>query len=307
MMHNLVKDAVKFFVLIAAILFCLGFSSPSSEKLAISPDFSQGIRYLNEQNYQEAILKFTQVINNKDHKIASAYSNRCLAYLQINHNQAAKQDCEQALKRNSNNIEAYLNKGLADYRLENYGQSLAAYQEVIKRHKNDYRAYYNQGLVHFQLGNYQQALDSYNQALKNHRDHSLQAKTLIYYDRAVAHLKLENFQGAIANLTHVLILNPNNEQAYYQRGYAYQKLGNYQAALQDFTEVITLNPQLTSAYINRGIAAGILGLQDMAWQNFKIALNQFQQQNNEMGYHKTLNLIRQFKQITSDVYHTPIG
>ncbi|MDJ0601970.1 MAG: tetratricopeptide repeat protein [Crocosphaera sp.] len=307
MMNNLVKDFFKFFVLIAAILFCLGFSSQSSEQLAISPNFSQGISYLSQQKYQDAIVEFTEVINDKHPLIASAYSNRCLAYLQLNNNQAAKKDCEQALEINSDNIEAYLNKGLADYRLENYTQSLAAYQEVIKRHKNDYRAYYNQGLVHFQLGNYQQALQSYNQALNSSNDHSLNHKTLIYYDCGLTYLKLENYSQAIANFTHVLILNPKDEQAYYQRGYAYQQSGNYQAAFQDFTEVINLNPNFTTAYINRGIIAGNLGFKAMAWENFKIALDQFQQQNNTISYNKTLNLIRRFKQITSGVYQTPIA
>ena len=306
-MHHLVKDFFKFFVLIAAILFCLGFSAPSSENLSTSPDFSQGIRYLNQQNYQEAILKFTQVINNKPQLLASAYSNRCLAYLQLNKNQAAKKDCQEALEINPDNIEAYLNQGLADYRLKNYTQSLAAYQQVIKRNQHDYRAYYNQGLVYFKLGNYEQALQSYHQALDSNHNDALEDKVLIYYDCALAYLQLENFSQAIANLTHVLILHPRDEQAYYQRGYAYQRSGNYEAAFKDFTEAINLNPRLTNVYINRGIVAGILGFQDTAWHNFKIALNQFQEQKNEPGYNQTLHIIRKFKQITSDIYQPSIG
>ncbi|CCQ53828.1 MULTISPECIES: tetratricopeptide repeat protein [Crocosphaera] len=306
-MNNLVKNFFKFSILIAAMLFCLGFSSPSVDKSTISPNFSQGIDYLRQEKYQEAIVQFTQVINDKSQWMAFAYSNRCLAHLQLNNNQAAKRDCEKALEMNSDNMEAYLNKGLADYRMENYHQSLAAYQEVIKRQKGDYRAYYNQGLVHFQLGNYQQALNSYDQALEIDQDYSLEHKTLIYHDRALAHLKLEDFSRAIANLTHLLILNPKNEQAYYQRGYAYQKSGDHKAAFQDFTEVITLNPQSTNAYINRGISAAILGFQDFAWQNFKIALAQFEEQNNQIGYKQTLKLMLKFKQVTSNSYQPPIG
>ena len=221
-MNNIVKNSFKFLLFVTAMLFCLGFSSTSVEKSTISPNFSQGIYYLRQEKYQEAIGEFTQVINDRDQWIASAYSNRCLAHLQLNNNQAAKTDCQEALEMNSDNVEAYLNKGLADYRLENYSQSLAAYEEVLKRQKNDYRAYYNQGLVYFQLGHYQQALNSYNQALKIDDHHSLEHKTLIYYDRAFAHLQLEDFSEAIANLTHILILHPKDEQAYYQRGYAYQ-------------------------------------------------------------------------------------
>ncbi|MEL4895623.1 tetratricopeptide repeat protein [Crocosphaera sp. Alani8] len=306
-MNNLVKNFFKFSVLIAAVLFCLGFSSPSVETSTISPNFSQGIQYLRQESYQKAIVEFTRVINNKNRWMASAYNNRCLAHLQLNKNLAAKRDCEEALRMNSDNVEAYLNKGLADYRLENYTQSLVAYQEVIKRQKDDYRAYYNLGLTHFKLGNYEEALDSYNCALERDKNSSSEHKTVIYYDRALAHVKLEDFPRAIANLTHVLVLDPQEEHAYYQRGYAYQRSGDYKAAFQDFTEAIKLNPQLTSAYINRGISAAVLGFQDIAWQNFKIALNQFQQQNNQIGYNRTLSLMRKFKQVTSNTNQPPVG
>ncbi len=298
-MKNSANYFLKFFVLIAAILFCLGFSSKTSANISTNPQFYQGINSLNQQNYHQAILEFTQVIDDNNQLVASAYANRCLAHLQLNNNQAAQQDCYQALGMNSDNIEAYLNQGIANYRLGNYPQALAAYQEVIKRNKDDYRAYYNQGLVYFQLANYKQALDCYNQALNGHRGHSYDQKYLMYYDRALAYLKLENFPRAIAELTHVIILNKTDAQAYYQRGYAYQKSGNYRDALRDFTEVIALNNQLTMAYINRGITATNLGYQKEAFQNFRIALNQFKENKNMTAYQQTRKLIQKLKQITA--------
>ncbi len=232
----------RFIVLIAAILFCLGFSSPTSSNTSINSHFSQGLTSLNQENYQQAISNFTEVINDNNSFIDAAYANRCLAHLQLNNNQAAKEDCYQALTINSENIEAYLNHGIANYRLDNYHQALAAYEQVIERKKDDYRAYYNQGLVHFQLANYEQALNSYNKALEHYHEHQVEGKTLIHYDRALTHLKLDNFSKAIADLTHVIIFNPNHEYAYAQRGYAYLKLGNHGAAFKHFSEVINLNP-----------------------------------------------------------------
>jgi tetratricopeptide (TPR) repeat protein len=298
-MKNSANYFLKFFVLIAAILFCVGFSSKTSANISTNPQFYQGINSLNQQNYHQAILEFTQVIDENNQLVASAYANRCLAHLQLNNNQAAQQDCYQALGMNSDNIEAYLNQGIANYRLGNYPQALAAYQEVIKRNKHDYRAYYNQGLVYFQLANYQQALSCYNQALNGHNGHFTAHKSLMYYDRALVYLKLENFPKAIADLTHVIILNQTDEKAYYQRGYAYQKLGNYRDAFRDFTEVISLNNQLTMAYINRGITAANLGFQQAAFKDFKIALNQFKEQKKMKDHQQTLKLIQKIKQITA--------
>ncbi|MDJ0510867.1 MAG: tetratricopeptide repeat protein [Crocosphaera sp.] len=297
----------RFLILIAAILFCLGFSSPTSSKLSINSQFAQGISSLNEENYQQAISNFTEVINNKNDLMDAAYSNRCLAHLQLNNNQAAKEDCYQALTLNSKNIEAYLNNGIANYRLDNYQQALAAYEQIIKLKKDDYRAYYNQGLVYFQLADYDRALNSYNQALSHCDENQVQPKILIHYDRALTHLKLENFSKAIADLNHVIIFNPNHEYAYSQRGYAYLKSGNYGAAFKDFSQVIELNPQATFAYINRGITAGNLGFKKVALKDFNIALKQFEANENLDGYQKILALIRQLKQMNANTYRISVG
>ncbi|MEM8780026.1 MAG: tetratricopeptide repeat protein [Cyanobacteria bacterium P01_G01_bin.49] len=290
-------------VLIIAFLFCFGFSSEAAYDVSFSsqksPSFYQGINELNHKNYQKAIINFTEVIKKDKQLMAAAYTNRCLAHLQLNHNQDAKKDCIKALTMNADNIEAYLNQGMADYRLGNFSNSLAAYQQVIKRDKNDYRAYYNQGLVYFELQDYQTALNAYNQALNSNKLQDSYQKSLIYYDRSLAYFKQEEFPQAIANLTHAIILDNINDKAYYHRGYAYEKLGNYQAAINDFAEAIALNPQLTVAYLNRGLSKQKLGFLQAAFQDFTIALEQFQQQENLTAYQQTLNLIKQLKRIIS--------
>ncbi len=306
-MSYLANYFFRFIVLIGAILFCLGFSAPTSSTLPIKSQFSQGISSLNQEDYQQAITYFTEVINDNSTLRDAAYANRCLAHLQLNNNQAAKEDCYQALALNSDNTEAYLNHGIAHYRLDNYQQALAAYEQVLKRKKDDYRAYYNQGLVYFELANYQEALNSYNQAINRYHEPQVEEKILMYYDRALTYLKLEQFSQVIADLTHVLIFNPNHEHAYAQRGYAHLKLGNYQAALQDFSTVINLNPQATFAYINRGIIAANLGFQKAALNDFNMALNQFEANKNLKGYQKILDLMIQVKQMNANNYQILVG
>ncbi|MGK7940162.1 MAG: tetratricopeptide repeat protein [Crocosphaera sp.] len=306
-MSYLANYFFRFIVLIAAILFCLGFSSSGSSTLPMKSQFSQGISSLNQENYQQAIISFTEVINDNNYLRDAAYANRCLAHLQLNNNLAAKDDCYEALTINSENIEAYLNHGIANYRLDNYQQALMAYEQVLKRKKDDYRAYYNQGLVYFQLADYEEALNSYNQAINGYNEHQAEEKTLMYYDRALTYLKLENFSQAIADLTHVIVFNPNHENAYAQRGYAYLKLRNYQTAFKDFSQVINLNPQATFAYINRGIIAGNLGFQKAALKDFNIALNQFEANQNFKGYQEILDLIRQLKQINAHNSQISVG
>ncbi|WP_323300719.1 tetratricopeptide repeat protein [Crocosphaera sp. UHCC 0190] len=310
-MKNYSHDFLKFIILLITVLFCVGFSAQAnstlSQKSQDSQLFYQGIAHLNQENYQQAIWHFTQVINEDYPLIGAAYTNRCLAHLQLNNNQLAKQDCTQALALNSENIEAYLNQGMANYRLGNFSDSLAAYQEVIKRDKTDYRAYYNQGLVYFQLKDYDRALEGYEKALQSHQLKEVSSKAMIYYDRGLVHLQLGDFSSAIADLTHAIILDKYNDRAYYNRAYAYQKSKNYRLAFRDFNEVIKLNPQSTSAYVNRGIVEQNLGFQTSAFQDFRIAIEQYKQQEKIMAYEETLSLIQQLKRIIAQSHETLIA
>lgn len=305
-MKNYAGYFLRIVVLVVTVLFCFGFSSEAANHL-VSPSqdsriFYQGINHLTQENYQQAIINFTQVINKNQKFVAAAYANRCLAHLQLDHNQAAKEDCTQSLKINSDNVEAYLNQGMADYRLGNLPQSLTAFQAVIQRNKDDYRAYYNQGLVYFDLKNYQAALDAYQKALNYSQQQTSAEKSSIYYDQGLAYLQLENFPKAIANFTQAMIFDQTNDKAYYYRGYAYHQLGDYQASIQDFNEVITLNSQLTVAYINRGLSKQKLGLLKAAFRDLSIAVQQFKQQNNQIAYQQTLKLIRQLNKIMSQPF-----
>ncbi|MEA5532468.1 tetratricopeptide repeat protein [Crocosphaera sp. XPORK-15E] len=311
MMKNYSNDFLKFIILLVTVLFCVGFSSQANSDLSQTSQssqlFYQGVIHLNQENYQQAILNFTKVIDEDNPLIAAAYTNRCLAHLQLNNNQSAKQDCTEALSLNSENIEAYLNQGMANYRLGNFSDSLAAYKEVIKRDQNDYRAYYNQALVYFQLKDYERALEGYEKALQSHQLKEASPKAMIYYDRGLVHLQLGDFSLAIADLTHAIILDKYNDRAYYNRAYAYQKSGNYRLAFQDFNEVIKLNPQSTSAYVNRGIVEQNLGFKKAAFHDFKIALEQYKQQEKMMAYEQALNLIQQLKRIIAQSHETLIS
>ncbi|MEH1841077.1 MAG: hypothetical protein V7L20_20545 [Nostoc sp.] len=61
-------------------------------------------------NYQEAIENFNQTIElEKD--FAVAYSDRTLAYLQLQDYHQAVTDCTQAINFAPDNFEAYLNRG----------------------------------------------------------------------------------------------------------------------------------------------------------------------------------------------------
>jgi tetratricopeptide (TPR) repeat protein len=292
------------FLNFSLIMFLLFFSGERST-LAVSETLSnsqasdlfyQGIEQTEKGNYSQAVSNFTQVINSDSKWVTAAYTNRCLVHLHLNQNQAAKSDCTEGIKRNSNQTDVYLNLGLAEYRLGHYHQALAQYQEVIKRDRENYQAYYNQGLVYFAQKDYSQALQNYEQALISQKLETDEQKSLIYTEKGLTYFNLGNIANSVTELTQAIRLSPVNEKAYYNRGCVHYKTQHYLAAIDDFNQVIKLNSDYTQAYVNRGISYYAMGLEQAALRDLNSALHQFDQQEQLIAYQQTLNLINQLKE-----------
>ena len=252
--------------------------------------FNSGLDNVRQQNYQQASIDFTDVINLNDDLVGAAYSNRCLVNLQLQQYNSAKSDCLAALKYNRDNQEAYLNLGLAYYYLEEYTKAIAQYQQVIKCDRHDYRAYFNLGLAYFALKDYQQAKSDYDLALMFSNSISSEQQTLIYNERGITYMMLANYQQAIADLNQAIELGASNDSVYFNRGCAHHRQGNYLAAIDDFTQAVQLNPSLTQAYVNRAMLHHQLRHERAALEDLDIALQQYQQQGDRLAYQQVLTL-----------------
>jgi tetratricopeptide (TPR) repeat protein len=276
------------------VTIALWFNSPvwAACNENTSAIFNSGLDRVRQQNYQQALVDFTQVINRQDNLnlVGAAYSNRCLINLQLQNYFAAEADCMAAIEHNSDNIEAYLNLGLAYYRREEYQGAIAQYQQVIQRDRYDYRAYYNRGLAHFAFSDYQQAIADYNLALMSPRLVNAQQKTLIYNDRGLTYMMLADYERAIADFEQAIASQHHNYTAYFNRGCAHHRQGNHLAALEDFTQVVQLKPDFTQAYVNRGVLHHQIGRDRAAFADLDIALQQYQKQGDRLAYDLVFNL-----------------
>lgn len=289
-------------VSIAVALTCFFLASPAyslttpRSQMAASDFFKLGVEKMLRGNYQEAIPDFTQAIQLKN-DFAAAYSNRCLANLQLQDYQNAITDCNQAIEKAPKNAEAYLHRGLAHYRIGDYSAAIADNNQAIALKRYDFRAYYNRGVASAMLGNYQQAIADYNLALSQIPQSPSSLIADIYNDRGLARFKLQNLQAAMLDFSRAIRLNPKDDRAYFNRGCTCGTHGDNFGAVRDFTEVIRLNPSNGQAYFNRGVAYHQLGYQQAAITDLQKAAQYFRHQGEKMASEKTLDLIKSVQEI----------
>lgn len=286
---------------IAVALTCFFLTPPAyssttpSTQMTASDFFKLGVEKMLRGNYQEAIPDFTQAIQLKS-DFAAAYSNRCLADLQVQDYQNAVTDCNQAIKKAPKNAEAYLHRGLAYYRIGDYLSAIADNNQAIALKPYDFRAYYNRGVASAMLGNYQQAIADYNLALSQIPQSLGPLIGDIYNDRGLARFELQNLQAALLDFSTAIRLNPKDYRAYFNRGCTCGTHGDNFGAVRDFTFVIRLNPSNGHAYVNRGVAYHHLGYQQAAIADLQKAAQYFGHQGQRLAYKKTLDLMKFMQQ-----------
>ncbi|MBW4672561.1 MAG: tetratricopeptide repeat protein [Desmonostoc geniculatum HA4340-LM1] len=282
-------------------LVCIFIASPAyslptaSTEITAGDFFKLGIEEMQHGSYTEAIEDFTEAIKLRN-DFGSAYSDRCLAYLELKDYQNAIADCNQALNFTPDNVQARLNRGLAYYRQGDYQAAIADYNQTIALKPNNFRAYYNRGVARTILGNYQQAISDYELALTNIPQTSIVLKADIYNERGIARFGLLDLKAAMLDFSKAIVINPNDYRAYYNRGCACARSGDRSSAVRDFTESLELNPINAQAYLNRGIAYHQLGHEQAAIADLQKALEYFAQQGETIIYKKTFGLLKNLQQ-----------
>ena len=297
-MNNFYRFLLSIGIVFAVIFF--SFSPPmktataSSESRIYKKIFTEGIVNTQDKNYEQAVKNFTKVIE-LNSNFASAYSNRCLVYLQWEKYEQAIADCTQAIKLNPENPEANLNLGLAYYNIGNYQKASTEYTKVLDRNHNDFRALYNRGLANFELKNYQKAVFDYNLALANTKQDNNFDRSDIYNERGLAYLMSKKMHKAMADFTYAINIDANNSRAYLNRGCVCSKMGNIEGAMEDFSKTLQLNPHEAQAYLNRGLLHHHQGLYQAAIQDWQAAAKCFCDGGDMVAYHHTQALINKLQ------------
>ncbi|MEH2212639.1 tetratricopeptide repeat protein [Nostoc sp.] len=294
-----------FSIIIAFPLTFLTLSAHSSPILITqitAGDFLElGVDKMRRGDYQEAIENFNQAMPTAvnyalEKDLAVAYSDRCLAYLQLQDYHQAVTDCTQAINFAPDNFEAYLYRGVAHYRQGDYPAAIVDHNRAIALKPSDFRAYYNRALARAGDGKDSEAILDFNLALTQIPRISSLLLADIYNDRGLAHFILEDTQAAMLDFNLAIRLNANDYRAYFNRGCACGRNGDDFGAVRDFSQVIRLNPSNAQAYVNRGVAQYSLGYHLAAIADLQKASEYYEQQGKKVAYEKTLDLLKSLRQ-----------
>lgn len=92
---------------------------------------NQGIKLLEQGDYQEAIAYLTKAIENNP-KLVAAYYNRAIARHQLQQYQRAIADFTKVIQINQKDAEAYYNRGVARHQLKHNQGAIADFSTVMK-------------------------------------------------------------------------------------------------------------------------------------------------------------------------------
>jgi len=107
----------------------------------------QGGRY---KDPNQAVNYWNRAISSKQNT-AAAYSNRGLAYHDLEQYQKAVKDYNAAIKMDPDNAAAYNNRGNSYYEMDEYQLALKDYNQSLRLKPQYAKAHLNRGLVYYQL------------------------------------------------------------------------------------------------------------------------------------------------------------
>jgi Tfp pilus assembly protein PilF len=190
----------------------------SAVPIAALSSFDRGMNYYDQEDYETAIMEFTEAIN------------RYNAY-----------------------ADAYLYRGRAHHNKEDYDKAIADYSQAIRLDPNNSDGYFLRGnIYYFEKEDYDKAIVDYSQVIRLEPNNAPNS----YFRRAYSYGQKRDYDKAIADYSQAIRLDPNDATAYNNRGVSYKNKGDYDKAIADYEAALRIDPDYTLAKNNLEAAQG---------------------------------------------------
>lgn len=222
-----------------------------TDVIALEPDnldayFYRAIAKNDLGDFSGAIVDYSKIILLKPD--ADTYYNRGNSRYSIKDYVAAKDDYENAFKRDPNFIDALYSLACVKYDLGEFESAITDFTKVISVAPALQTTYFLRASAFMALKQYPKALEDYSFAIL------VNPNAEAYYNRGVFYLDINYYQKANADLDNALKLNNSNSFGYFYRGNSFLFLGKYLDAISDFKKALTFDSNDFDALLGLAIS-----------------------------------------------------
>ena len=238
---------------------------------------NQGLKYFDENQFDESIGIFKQYINYDNTNI------KILVKLGVAHKHMKLYDqaleyFSQAINLDETHSDAYLQIAIIANINENYSNALQNLKLADNYNRNNPEIYFEKAKSYWNLNDlenaitnfdkvielsdpeksiYQTSLNLKNQAIS--KQNQLNPPTIyinvndaiVYFSRGIDNQIIGDDEKAIEDFNSALEIDPNYRDAYFSRGVSYKNIGNYTKAIEDFNSALEIDPNFFPAIIEK--------------------------------------------------------
>ncbi len=208
--------------------------------------FTRGHTAFNAGDHREAIECFSRAINLRP-DVALAYRYRAYAYLELGDRVRALNDLDHAIRLKPDEVQAFADRAAELYTQKSFDLAIADCDRVLKIDPGRAPMYGLRGRAHAERGDTESALRDYATAIAN--DPENLARYLLW--RAQLHLDCENYTAAEADVSTIIVADPNHAEAHFTRGTIRQQNGDHDGAAESYSAALALKPDHPFALLGR--------------------------------------------------------
>jgi len=234
----------------AAEIENLNFQLELSDEMAFLSLFTVGLFRFSDEDWSEAIVSFTDALNQTKHKEATR--------------------------------EVYRYRGLAYINQKKYDLALADLSQALQLDPNYAAAYSDIATLYALQGDFDHAIDDASKAIELNPNGAS-----YYHNRGVFYAEAKHeYEIAISDFDKAIELKPDDPSYYRERGMAFYWIGDYDSALTDFDRAISLyekeqtsrhaddfKEEFARAHVYRGAIFDARGKYSLALNEYSIAIN----------------------------------
>lgn len=249
--------------------------------------YQGGLEELREQNYEEALENFDQVLQNYP-GFAPALFNKGVVYRAQGNTEQAVDFIEQAIDADpgnenyvtalSNMAKRHFRDGLEAYRRGNLTDADEEFETALQVDETLANAQYMLGVIARRRGSTTEAIDRYQATLEIDENYER-----AWFGLGIAYESIARDKQALNAYEQATEINPNYANAWTRHGLLLNDMERYSEAIQSFQKAIQIDPSSASSYEGLGLAYMEQGKYQQAAEQFTTAIG-IDQQNASLNY-----------------------